>query len=565
MTLDGLLTAAALLIAVYAVMPAAGRMSIRFRMGATEWLVVVLAFLLILYLQFYPTFRALDFTPGLGLAKWHITPANTSFLVFLCAALFLFFYARRKNLPPSRIGKFEELVRQLRGEKKYAELFALIEGNLSWLERVYSKNFFRYRMHATLTPPPLLDAETLRKMFSDFFDPDAAKDAQKEPDSAILKALHFMTSLFNSAILKVRYFMASLFPDGEKESRIAENVIRMLTHDQAAKAMASAHPDLALSILGKEFPLKIEFAEAFFTALMQDEKSVLYEEIKEGNYVDSKEYQFPDNQRILGFLFNDCKNAYALEIWRPVGEFVIKELKAVATYSPDRFNAPGRDEDDSNLLRLPLFAGVQFFYFMVSCALMQNIRRHMWLYYFRYFVDEALRNLKPDARADMSAEFPTLYHRFLYEIVDCLRGWISCVEWKVPITQENAAVERVDSVDENGSIIKSSMLCMGDVTKQIMSNDEVGPNFKHYIMKIVFEQYRKLVRNSKTSKHGDALLNAVICGGLSYGGISIDREYKDFLLEAAHHGKAIDVPVWGRTSLDQLRQTIKAAKVRERY
>ena len=557
MTLEILLTVATLLIAVYAVLPLAGRMNIVLRMGATGWGVVCVAFLLILYLQFYPTPRLVDLT----FAKWGVTSGNASVLVVLCAAVFLFFYARRKNLPPSRIGKFEEFVRQIHGEKKYAELFALIEGNLSWLEKVSSKDFFLYRMHAALTPPPLFDA----KMFSGIFDPDAAKDAQKEPDSAILKALHFMASLFNSAILKVRYFIASLFPDGEKESCTTENVIRMLMHDHVVKAMASAHPDFALSVLGKKFPLKIEFAEAFFTALMQDEKSALYEEIKEGNCVDSKGYQFPDRQRILGFLFNDCKNADELEIWRPIGDFVLKKLKAAATYSPDSFNASGREEDAFNVLRIPLFAGVHFFDIMVSCALMQNIRWHMWLYYFRDFANEALSNLNPDAKADMSAEFPTLYHRFLYEIVACLCGWISCVDRKVPVTQENAAVEHTNPAYENENIVKSSMLCLGDVTKQIMLSDKVRLNFKYYIMEIVFRQCLKLMRNPKTSKHGEALLNAVICGGSDYSEILSDRKYKNFLLEAAHHGKAIDVPVWGGTLVAQLRQTIEATKVRERY
>ena len=562
MTLDSLLTVAGLLIAAYAILPVSGRMNIAFRMGVIGRAVVGGAFLLILYLQFYPTFWAAGLTSGLGLAKWHITSANASFLVFLCAALFLFFYARRKNLPPSRIGKFEELVRQLRGEKKYAELFALIEGNLSWLERVYFKNFFRYRMHAALTPPPFFDTASL-DMFLEHSDPDAEKDARGNS---------------NVAILAMRRFLSSRFSSGEKESLTAENIIRMLTNDdEAAKTMASVYPDFALSVLGKKFPLKIEFADAFLTALMQDEKSALYEEIKEGNLVDSKGYQFPDRQRILGFLFNDCKKAEKLEIWRPVGEFVIKELNTLyneAPYSPDPFNAPSRDEygisERRSEYELPLLAGVRFFGIMVSCALMQNIQHDMWLRYFCSFTDKALRNLKPDARADMSAEFPTLYHRFLYEIVACLCRWLYCVEREVLTKQENGAVEGADLADESEIIVKNSMFCLGDVTKQIMLSDKVHLNFKYYIMKIVFRQCLELMRHPKTSTHGDALLNEVICGGMIYSGMLIDREYKDFLLEAAHGRNTIDEPVWqatklGTASLARLRQTIKAAKVREPY
>ena len=553
MTLDSLFTVAGLLIAAYAILPVSGRMNIAFRMGAIGWAVAGGAFLLILYLQFYLTFRVAGLTPGLGLAKWGITPGNASFLVVLCAAAFLFFYARRKNLSPFHIGKFEELVRQLRREKNYAELFVLIEDNLSWLERVYFKDFLLYRMHAALTPPPSFGVASLG-----ISNPDAEKGSQKEPYAVILKA---------------RRLLSSFFPNGKEESHIVANVIRMLTDDrEAAKAMASVYPEFALSVLGKEFPLKIEFADAFLTALMQDEKSALYEEIKEGHCVDSKGYQFPDRQRILGFLFGDCKKAEELQIWRPVGEFIIKELNtldAAAPYSPDPFNAPIRDEYGVSVRRseyeIPLLAGVRFFDIMVSRALVLNVQWHMWLYYFHYFTDKALRNLNPDARADMSDEFPTLYHRFLYEIVACLRGWISCIEGQVPTTQENASVKYTDTVDENESIVKSSMLCMGDVTKQIMLSDKVHLKFKYYIMDMVFGQCLSLMRNQKTNKHGKALLNAVICGGMTHCGILIDMKYKDFLLEAAHHGKAIDVPVWGGTLVAQLRQTIEAAKVRERY
>lgn len=110
MNLDSLITVAALVVAVYAIIPRVRRLEISLKFGKLGWLILCVALLSILYLQFYQTFRALDLTPGLNLSRWSITTSNASFIILLLMTLGLYVYIRIKRLSRSNVTKFREYV-----------------------------------------------------------------------------------------------------------------------------------------------------------------------------------------------------------------------------------------------------------------------------------------------------------------------------------------------------------------------------------------------------------------------------------------------------------------------
>lgn len=63
MTLDGLLTLIAVIIAAYQVIPRARLLDLQVRFGKTAWIIVACSTLGVLYLQFFDAFTAADLAP----------------------------------------------------------------------------------------------------------------------------------------------------------------------------------------------------------------------------------------------------------------------------------------------------------------------------------------------------------------------------------------------------------------------------------------------------------------------------------------------------------------------
>ena len=141
MNLDSLITVAGLFVAVYAIIPRVRRLEISLRFGRLGWLILFVALASILYLQFYQTFRSLGLTPGYNLSRWSITTSHASFIILLMMSLGLYAYLRVKKISKSNVVKFREYVFELSREKKYSELFSLIEGNIAQLARIYNGNY----------------------------------------------------------------------------------------------------------------------------------------------------------------------------------------------------------------------------------------------------------------------------------------------------------------------------------------------------------------------------------------------------------------------------------------
>ena len=89
MTFDSLIGVAGLATALWAVMPRHRRLDIRRRMTWVDATSLLVALLLVHYLQFYATFAQLGWTLSLPIAQYGFTPENSSYLVVLTSAAFI--------------------------------------------------------------------------------------------------------------------------------------------------------------------------------------------------------------------------------------------------------------------------------------------------------------------------------------------------------------------------------------------------------------------------------------------------------------------------------------------
>ena len=519
MNLDSLITVASLFIAVYAILPRVRRLEISLRFGMFGWMVVLASFVAILYLQFYQTFHTLGLTHGLNLSRWSITTSNASFIVLLCMVLALYTYLRVKGLSRSNVTKFREFVFELSRERRYSELFSLIERHLNKIERIYYGNFIGSRLR-----------DYFEKNSNEFSTPlflaDSADERNKSKSSFILnRADKLKRNIYRQ--------LAAYLPSYERKKEVAKEIIHeVLVNRNTVNAIASIRPYFALQILEKNFYENSEFVDIYLKYLAEDTKSVLYHEIRNNQNLKLRyEYELPKRNRLLNFLFEDCRVAERYGPYKPIGEFVITELdKLYAQATPDLYNEPIGAFQEDGQWESELLVGIRFFDIMVTSALYQNIKWHMWLYYYPCFVERIVRNLSPNEKlSDPHDEWPTKYHYALYEITSCLCKWVSSVD-HIPLNQENVVLGTTSADHENGNIPKSSMLALGQITEHILTSVIITDICKQYIMDIVYQGYFDLRQVDKTRTHAEALINAIRCGRSRMIRVS-SLEYSQTLLD----------------------------------
>lgn len=518
MNLDSLITVAGLFVAVYAIVPRVRRLEISLRFGKFGWMILLVSVMSILYLQFYQTFRTLGLTPGLNLSRWSITASNASFLILLLMSIVLYVYIKIRGLSRNNVTKFREFVFELSREKKYSELFSIIERNLVQIAKIYDGDYIL----SSLREYCKKNSNDYSMLLSFVDDPNSQNTPEK---SSFTQKL---------AIIRKKVFklLVASLPSYDKEKDVATEIVHeILLNRNTVKAITEIRPYFALQILSKNFYENNEFIDTYLRYLAEDTKSVLYHEIRNNqNLGQHDQYALPKRNRLLNYLFEDCKVAEKYGPYKPIGEYVISYLDDLySNNSPDPYNEPMGDFHEDGQWESGLLVGIRFFDIMVTSALYQNIKWHMWLYYFPHFVERIVRNLKPNERlVDPYDEWPTRYHYALYEIASCLCKWASSVD-HIPLNQENVVLENTSANHENGNIPKSSMLALGQITKQILTSNIVSDRFKQYIMDMVYRRYFDLRKVDATKDYAEALLNSVRCGGFRM--IDAPIEYTQTLLD----------------------------------
>ena len=139
MNLDSLVAVAGLMLAVYAILPEHRRLELKLHIGKTDVVLVGLGFILVVYLQFYKTFRALGLTVDIDLSKWSIDAQKASFLVLLGTAsaiiskqLLVHYLV---GFPLSRTISMRDLIQNLLFEERYSEVCSLLD---KYVGRIYA-------------------------------------------------------------------------------------------------------------------------------------------------------------------------------------------------------------------------------------------------------------------------------------------------------------------------------------------------------------------------------------------------------------------------------------------
>jgi len=122
MTFDSILTFIGILIAVLVLIPRAKLLFIKVKLTWYDITLIILFFLVILYLLFYPSFFLFGISPGWNLHKWRITPSNSIFIILLVLTSFFFIRIKYFSFSIPKVIKVGRLIDNLLQEGKYNDL-----------------------------------------------------------------------------------------------------------------------------------------------------------------------------------------------------------------------------------------------------------------------------------------------------------------------------------------------------------------------------------------------------------------------------------------------------------
>lgn len=151
----------------------------------------------------------------------------------------------------------------------------------------------------------------------------------------------------------------------------------------------------------------------------------------------------------------------------------------------------------------------------------------MWLYYLPHAVEEIEASVAPAKDVDLTYEWPTPYHYFLYRTISLLADLVEAVK-DLPLDQANLVLATTAPTHENGNIPKSSALALGACLETILSSDRFPDQFKEYLAEIVFRCYFSLRETGQHNDHALALANAVKQGG--FAGVTPSPRYRPTLI-----------------------------------
>lgn len=469
MGLEGLLTLAGLLVALYAIQPNTHKLGLKLRWRRTNWIVVVLVLLGFHYLQFYPFFKSIGWNPQWTLSRWNVSRQQISYLIVAIAVLVVWARMRSSRLSRGQIYIFRELVEELLRTGRHAEVMSLIELHLRQLKRIYDSDFPLVRLRSRIQPRDLHDLQ-----FESFI-------KGSPPPAERRRLLRVSDSL--------RRWFADKLPTYDHHQAVAHEVLRrFLLSSESVSALVSMRPYLAHELLDMDFQETDGFLRLYFQAMLADPDSALCYEIKDNwESCSNDEYLVPGGNRTLRYFFSDAKVGKDLAVWRPVGSALLKELNRCGMdQAADPHNRPSEDFEGEGKWGTSLYFGLRFFDVMATAAIWQGIHHHMWVFYLGLMTERIVKNYRPTSGPNTSVvEFPVLYSNLLYSIFEVLGKWLSLIE-KVPEVPEPVSLRHGVAVPEGRNVPEGSIITLGGCTRAVLSSSNLEPEFAQYLLDMVF-------------------------------------------------------------------------------
>lgn len=483
---SALLTMLGLIAAVWAVVPSSAKLSFRLSLTPLDWLVVLAALLSIHAFFFEPVLTALGVLPNLGPWLWGFDKSATQYLLFLLLAVFVYWRSRKTRLTRWNLGLFDELTTKLLHEGKLEELTDLLHRHLGSALDLAASQSVRSRLANAIRPPH----PAFHVVFRD--------------DGSLRFGQDVPATWFARKSFIFREWLADLIGPSQRAQRRAAIVVkRLLSSRRLTAQLAIARPYLCIEVMERATSFEEEFQEEFFEALLADEASVLYSELRNNDNFGGSGHRLalPEENRLLRFYCVDAKVAGKLAVYRSVGEAVLARISGDEALEK-KLNGPLLTFQEVGKHRNPVHAGTWFFKIMVLEALHQRVADHLWLHYMPHFarrlVDRA-REIRPE---DENHEFPTPLAYLLYVVADTTIEWIMDAE---DLTKPGDVV-RADQLDgEHIHISFEAAEALGRVIQAILMSPRVTRRLKDELLGMALTALRDLEQRKHLQPLADVM------------------------------------------------------------
>lgn len=404
---SALLTMLGLIAAVWAVVPSTGRLSFRLSLNWFDWLVIWASLLIIHGFFFEGVLTTLGF-PTFGPWLWGFDKSATQYLLFLLLAAFIYWRSRRTRLTRWNLGLFDDLTTSLLHAGKHEELADLLQRHLVSALDLAASTSVRSRL-----------ANAIRPSHPSF-------EVVIHDDGSITLGVGAPTSRLFHKWFSFREWLADLVGPSQRVQRRAAIVVkRLLASRRLTGHLAIARPYLCMEVMERATRLVEGFQDEYFDALLTNEASVFYSELKNNDNLGDGRHRLalPDENRLLRFYCADVDVAARLGVYRSVGEAVLARIDADEVLEK-RLNGRLLTFVEVGKYHDPVYAGIFFFRIMVLEGLHQRVADHLWLHYMPHFASRLVDRAREVRSEDENHEFPTPLTYLLYEVVETTSVWV---------------------------------------------------------------------------------------------------------------------------------------------
>lgn len=518
MNISDLLTVLTIILAVYVILPKEKILDIKLRLTFFDRIIICLSLLLLLYLQFYDVFASIGLTPKYNLSRYNLNPNNFSFIVVMLLSLYLFLKIHFVPLSSHKLNDLKKLFEQLSYKEELGQMVGLLDEHYKKLVKFYAQD----KLTKRYSDKPL-NTEIISRL-------NAIMEGSGPKQSKYKIWLYKLKQYFKGRIVKRHTDRRDIISDIFKISLLNPRVVYELT---------KTNPSLAMKILDAEIDIwhKRKFCELYLKALFSDPSSILYSELNNNHNISSDaHYNIPKSNKLLHYLFSDVKKAEDLYAWKAIGEKTIAFLVELQRNpNKDTYNLPyDRLYEEELQSSCFLSNAIWFFKIMVTEAIYQNIRWHMWLHYFEYFTKHICENYSLDnPYVDKDAEFPNRYSYLLYEMRCTLCGWIRLLHY-IPANQENIQLDNSILHSNNSNIVQSSILALGRCIYTVSSSHNIPDSLKRYMIEGVLDVYFNIRTWSQVNQnYAELLLNSLLDAGDQF--YKKDEDYNSVVLDTLLH------------------------------
>lgn len=496
MTLDGLLGALALCAALFALVPAVQRLRASLALPL-QTILALTALLGILWLELYEP--ALPCPVRLGcVCDWLTFPGDPETVArkdaFLIVLVWTSLAYALHHFSRVRIGSVPALARlaaRLVDENRLGEALSLLAPHIDLFVAASQRLGRWQKLHDRLSTFALPDPFSLG-------DANEVRLGHDWPG--------WMTAIIR--------FSARTVP-GHRAAEAAALDIFQLVHrsPQVIAYLADQRPDLAGPYLRAKTYSRGDFSDGFLEYLIARPGSILYQEVEQNqNLLHPIGYALPERNRLLHTLFADCNFAAEIGAWTPIGNYLERLLDGAEKPGHINWLNGSAKWYEREWWRDPAYVSLFYFDIMVSSAIAQGVRNHMWLFYFPYFADRLARAYDAEGEdIDCNAEFPTRSARLLYEIISYLAKWIEVLP-ELPDGSPHKTLP--DNRDRTGTNIPfSAATALGRSFAAILRADRINVDLLETLHTVIARTIRDLPSDGPNSRLRQWVIAELLAGG----------------------------------------------------